>query len=154
MNIHELLNPSDQSELAVVDTVDRMKRKLKDAMISSPKCEGSEDDHEYYALFDSTAVHDDGELFWLRSFLKTRSYVAIGLESIYGNRTLVMPHDSRHAIVTDIPLVEIKSEGFRVDKRADLNELHRFDPVIDLLVGVIKGETSGKGFVEGEWIEA
>lgn len=152
MNIHEMLNPLDRSEVALVSAVKGMRRKLEDAMNKSPECRGVVDDHEYNALFDSTDVHEDGELFRLRSFLKSRSYVAIGLESGYGNRTLVLPHGSKHAIITDVPLLVIKKEGFPLEKKADLNDLERFNPAVDLLVGVMDGRTAGIGLVEAKWI--
>ncbi len=152
MNIHEILNQPGQSEIALASAVEGMRRKLEGAMNKSPECRGGVDNHEYEALFDDTSAREDGDLFRLRSFLKARSYVAIGLESANGNRTLVLPHDSKHAIVTDIPILVIKKEGFPVDNKADLNVLEQFSPAIDLLIRVMNGVTEGSGLVEAKWI--
>lgn len=149
----EVLNSLDQSEIALTSAVAGLKGKLEGAMNKSPLCRGGVDKHEYEALFDDTLVCEDGELFVLRSFLKVRSYVAIGQESSGGNRTLVLPHDSKHAIVTNIPILVIKKEGYPADEKADLNAIEQFGPIVDLLISVMNGDAKGKGLVEAKWIQ-
>lgn len=154
MSIKDVLHPRSKSEMALVDEVRRVRSRLYDQLVKSPECGNGKEDHEYYALFDDTSVREDGDTFRLRGYLRSGAYVAVGMESWQGNCTLVFPNGSSHAVVTDLPIAAMNKDGFPVEIKADIDVIRTFDrEIVDRLIGAISGNSKGKGFIEGKWIQ-